>query len=71
MPKTIIICCDGTGQEFSDNMTNVLRLANVLRQTGEQHVFYDPGVGTLPRRSVFPPPQNGGAWRCSWGLATG
>ena len=48
MPKTIIICCDGTGQEFSDNMTNVLRLANVLRQTGEQHVFYDPGVGTLP-----------------------
>ena len=47
MSKTLVICCDGTGQEFTDDPTNVLRLSNILVQDAEQVVFYDPGVGTL------------------------
>jgi uncharacterized protein (DUF2235 family) len=51
--KNIVICCDGTGNEISENISNVLKLYRVLRKTGktepDQIVFYDPGVGTLAR----------------------
>ena len=51
--KNIVICCDGTGNEISENISNVLKLYRVLRKTGRteplQVVFYDPGVGTLAR----------------------
>ncbi|MBR0962488.1 DUF2235 domain-containing protein [Tardiphaga sp. 538_B7_N1_4] len=71
--KNIVICCDGTGNEISENISNVLKLYRVLRKTGKteplQVVFYDPGVGTLAR----PNP-----WTKAWqdaitvvGLATG
>jgi uncharacterized protein (DUF2235 family) len=53
MPKNIVICCDGTGNEISENISNVLKLYRVLRKTEKtlphQVVFYDPGVGTLAR----------------------
>jgi uncharacterized protein (DUF2235 family) len=71
--KNIVICCDGTGNEISENISNVLKLYRCLRKTGKtephQVVFYDPGVGTLAR----PDP-----WRKLWqdtitvfGLLTG
>jgi uncharacterized protein (DUF2235 family) len=71
--KNIVICCDGTGNEINENISNVLKLYRCLRKTGKtephQVVFYDPGVGTLAR----PDP-----WRKVWqdtitilGLATG
>src|SRR3954465_9719844 len=71
--RNIIICCDGTGNEISENISNVLKLYRCLRKTEKttprQVVFYDPGVGTLAR----PDP-----WRKLWqdsitifGLATG
>ena len=51
--KNIIVCCDGTGNEISENISNVLKLYRVLRKTGKtqprQIVFYDPGLGTLAR----------------------
>src|SRR6201992_4223396 len=51
--KNIVICCDGTGNEISENISNVLKLYRVLRKTDKteprQVVFYDPGVGTLAR----------------------
>ena len=51
--KNIVLCCDGTGNEISENISNVLKLYRVLRKTGktdpQQVVFYDPGVGTLAR----------------------
>jgi uncharacterized protein (DUF2235 family) len=51
--KNIVICCDGTGNEVSENISNVLKLYRVLRKTEktapQQVVFYDPGVGTLAR----------------------
>jgi uncharacterized protein (DUF2235 family) len=51
--KNLVICCDGTGNEISENISNVLKLYRCLRKTGKtephQVVFYDPGVGTLAR----------------------
>lgn len=52
-PRNIVICCDGTGNEISENISNVLKLYRCLRKTEKteprQLVFYDPGVGTLSR----------------------
>lgn len=50
--KNVVVCCDGTGNEISENISNVLKLYRCLRKTGKaaaQIVFYDPGVGTLAR----------------------
>jgi uncharacterized protein (DUF2235 family) len=51
--RNIVICCDGTGNEISENISNVLKLYRCLRKTEKteprQIVFYDPGVGTLSR----------------------
>lgn len=51
--KNIIILCDGTGNEISENISNVLKFYRCLRKTDRteprQMVFYDPGVGTLAR----------------------
>src|SRR5882757_5328338 len=51
--RNIVILCDGTGNEISQNISNVLKLYRCLRKTEKtqprQLVFYDPGVGTLAR----------------------
>jgi uncharacterized protein (DUF2235 family) len=51
--KNLIVCCDGTGNEIGENISNVLKFYRVLRKsektTPEQVVFYHPGVGTLAR----------------------
>jgi uncharacterized protein (DUF2235 family) len=31
--RNIIICCDGTGNEISENISNVLKLYRCLRKT--------------------------------------
>lgn len=49
--KNLVVCCDGTGNEVSENISNILKLYRVARKSGKteprQIVFYDPGVGTL------------------------
>src|SRR4051812_21990256 len=53
-PRNIIICCDGTNNEFGDINTNVVRLIQVLDRTpGTQYLYYDPGVGTLPEPGAW------------------
>lgn len=47
MPKTIVLCCDGTNNQMTGNATNVLRLYRALVRDAGQLTFYDPGVGTL------------------------
>jgi uncharacterized protein (DUF2235 family) len=47
MPKNIVICCDGTGNEINANLTNVLKLFRIVESCERQCVYYDPGVGTL------------------------
>ncbi|GLR83869.1 hypothetical protein GCM10007857_05790 [Bradyrhizobium iriomotense] len=47
-PKTNVICCDGTGNEISENISNVLKLYRCQRKTDKarprQPEFYDPGL---------------------------
>jgi uncharacterized protein (DUF2235 family) len=48
--KNIVICCDGTGNDYGRTPSNVWRLRELLHDApGEQHVCYEPGVGTLDR----------------------
>ena len=44
--KNIIVCCDGTGNEFESNVTNVVETYALATKNAQQLVFYDPGVGT-------------------------
>jgi uncharacterized protein (DUF2235 family) len=48
MPRNLIICCDGTNNEFGTSNTNVVRLIQSLAQDPVQLVYYDPGIGTFP-----------------------
>jgi uncharacterized protein (DUF2235 family) len=49
MSRNIVICCDGTNNQFGRQNTNVVRLIQSLdRAAGKQLLYYDPGVGTLP-----------------------
>src|ERR1043166_4114395 len=48
MPKNIIVCCDGTNNQFEVDRTNVIRTYQVARKNDRQVAFYDPGVGTMP-----------------------
>lgn len=47
MAKNIVICCDGTNNQFKGAQTNVVRMAKVAARSPDQIVFYDPGVGTM------------------------
>jgi uncharacterized protein (DUF2235 family) len=54
MPKNIVICFDGTNNEFGSQNTNVVRLVQMLeRNPLTQRLYYDPGVGTLPEPGVW------------------
>jgi uncharacterized protein (DUF2235 family) len=72
-PKNLVVCCDGTGNEISENISNVLKLYRCLRKTDRteprQMVFYDPGVGTVTEPSTW------NRWKSNiklvLGLATG
>lgn len=73
MSRNIVICCDGTGNEISENISNVLKLYRCLRKTEKteprQLVFYDPGVGTLARPNPWR--KLGQDFTAILGLATG
>jgi uncharacterized protein (DUF2235 family) len=47
VPKNIVICCDGTGNQIESNLSNVLKLFRVLEKNESQLVYYNPGVGTV------------------------
>ncbi|MEO3413653.1 DUF2235 domain-containing protein [Roseovarius sp. CAU 1744] len=47
MPKSIVICCDGTGNEIKEHQSNVLKFFRILKKDDSQIVYYDPGVGTI------------------------
>lgn len=47
MGKNIVVCCDGTGNEFGERNSNVVRLIQALvLDDGRQVAYYHPGVGT-------------------------
>lgn len=48
MAKNVVVCCDGTANEFAKNNTNVVKLYSTLVQDSlTQVVFYHPGLGTM------------------------
>ena len=49
MPRNVVICFDGTSNQFGPTSTNVGRLVRVLAfENDAQIIHYVPGVGTLP-----------------------
>jgi uncharacterized protein (DUF2235 family) len=50
MGKNIVVCIDGTGNEYGDHDTNVVKTYELIVRDKDQIAFYDPGVGTF---SVF------------------
>ena len=50
-PNNLVICCDGTAKEISENISNVLKFYRCLRKTDKtkprKMVFCDTGVDTV------------------------
>lgn len=70
MPKNIVICCDGTGNEFGDNNSNVVKLYSTLIIDGRTQVgYYHPGVGTMGAPTATN--RLSKAWSVVMGLAFG
>ena len=54
MPRNLVICCDGTANEFAADRTNVLKLAFAAEKDQESQVlYYHPGVGTMAPAGLF------------------
>ena len=48
MPRNVVICCDGTANEFAQDRTNVVKLYYALEHDRpDQIAFYHPGLGTM------------------------
>ena len=56
MPKNIVVCCDGTANEFAKARTNVIKLySSLVHDTDAQIAYYHPGIGTMePFGSLSP-----------------
>jgi len=65
MPKNIVICLDGTGNQIEENLSNVLKLYRTLHKRDTVHkqdkvhkqdnqvVYYSQGVGTLGQQYTW------------------
>lgn len=69
MPKNIVICCDGTGNQFGKENSNVVKLYKTLICDSEQVAYYHPGVGTMGARAALT--RIGKWWTRVIGLAFG
>jgi uncharacterized protein (DUF2235 family) len=70
MSKNIVICCDGTGNQYGDTNSNVVKLYGTLVVDGSRQVgYYHPGVGT--QGSPTSRTRLGAAWSVVMGMAFG
>ncbi|MGD2093322.1 MAG: DUF2235 domain-containing protein [Candidatus Aminicenantes bacterium] len=54
MSKNIVVCCDGTGNEYNSNNTNVVKLYHIIKKDPQSQIaYYDPGVGTFSSAAAF------------------
>ncbi|MCG8617125.1 MAG: DUF2235 domain-containing protein, partial [Desulfobacterales bacterium] len=53
MGRSLIICCDGTGNEIKENQSNVLKFYRLIKKDETQLGFYDPGVGTISNSNAW------------------
>ena len=52
--RNLVICCDGTANEFKKDRTNVLKLAfAAVKDSDTQLLYYHPGVGTMAPPGLF------------------
>jgi uncharacterized protein (DUF2235 family) len=70
MAKNVVICCDGTGNEFGDTNSNVVKLYSTLMIDSARQVgYYHPGVGTMGAPTATNKISK--AWSIVMGLAFG
>lgn len=70
MAKNIVICCDGTGNQYGDQNSNVVKLYSTLIINGNDQVgYYHPGVGTMGSPTSHNRISN--AWSVLTGMAFG
>ena len=69
MGKNIVICCDGTGNQFDRSKSNVIKLYKALICDDNQIAYYHPGVGTMGSRNALS--RVGKLWTKIIGLAFG
>lgn len=62
-PRTLVLCFDGTSNEYDEDNTNVVKLFALLKKdaTDEQLCYYQSGVGTWFQPGVVSPLFNWGA----------
>lgn len=47
MTRNLVLCCDGTSNQFAKDRTNVVKLFHALvKDEATQAVYYHPGIGT-------------------------
>ncbi|VDC07954.1 unnamed protein product [Peniophora sp. CBMAI 1063] len=56
-PRTIVLCFDGTSNEYGTENTNVVKFYSLLKKdkTDEQICYYQPGIGTYFQPGVVSP----------------
>ena len=47
MSRNLVICLDGTANQFGRDNTNIVKICECLDRDADQIIYYDPGVGTL------------------------
>jgi uncharacterized protein (DUF2235 family) len=53
MPRNIVVCCDGTGNQYGSANSNVVKLYWTLSDQDKQTAYYHPGVGTMGSRNAL------------------
>jgi uncharacterized protein (DUF2235 family) len=54
MGRNLVVCCDGTANEFARDATNVIRLFSaVVQDPARQLALYHPGLGTMEAASAL------------------
>lgn len=53
MSRSLVICLDGTSNQFGWCISNIVRVAQVAGSVEDRLVYYHPGVGTMPEPSAF------------------
>jgi uncharacterized protein (DUF2235 family) len=52
--RNIVLCLDGTNNEYAATNTNVVKLYAMLDRTGnDQFTYYQPGIGTMPPAGMW------------------
>ena len=44
MPRNLVVCCDGTGNQVQSKLSSVLKLVRVRQKNDQPLVCYSPGV---------------------------